>query len=112
MNHVRVVIVTYPVDFNYWKIAEEIIDNGLASSINMVEVNSIYYWEKRINRGREVLFIIKTHSSIVDRLKEFISSTHPYKVPQIIEITPTDVHKPYSDWVEEVTVRRRWGNKA
>lgn len=98
-----VLLVTYPKNREYDKWCRSLVERRLAACINVVDVSSFYWWENRVNEDLEVLLIMKTSREKSEMLKEAVRSEHPYKVPEIVELTPTDVSKPYLAWVLEAT---------
>ena len=79
------------------------VERRLAACVNVVDTKSIYWWENKVNVDSEVLLIMKTSKHRLQLLKETVVEEHPYKVPEIVEITPADVNKTYLDWVVEAT---------
>ncbi|MEM2095440.1 MAG: divalent-cation tolerance protein CutA [Candidatus Caldarchaeum sp.] len=98
-----VLLVSYPRsgDFEGW--CRSLVERRLAACINVVQTESIYWWDNKVNVDSEVLLVIKTSRQKSQLLKETIVAEHPYKVPEMVEITPTDVYKTYLDWVVEAT---------
>ena len=106
-NPIRLVLVTFPKNHEYNKFIKELLQAKLAAGINVVPVNSLYWWRGRVEESEEVLLIIKTSEKTVEELKDFIIRNHPYEVPQIIVLSPDDVYKPYLEWVLENTSPER-----
>jgi len=101
------VLVTFPKKGEYLEFVREVVENRLAAGVNMVSVNSLYRWRGKVEEAEEVLLVIKTSAEAVKPLKEFILRNHPYEVPQIIILSPEDVHQPYLTWVLENTATDR-----
>lgn len=99
------VFVTTPSEKVAEDIAKLLVQEGLAACVNIVrEVRSIYKWQGRIEDEKEVLMVIKTRSSLFDRLKERVKQIHPYSVPEVIALPIEKGIEPYLKWVEEVTL--------
>lgn len=65
-----------------------LIENQLAACINLISgVNSIFYWEGKINTINETLLIIKTMQTHYSALESMICAHHPYTIPEIISLT-------------------------
>ena len=47
-------------------------------------VSSVYEWEGKINTDSEVLMMIKTRTSRIADLTEFVRQNHPYEVAEVI----------------------------
>ena len=82
------------------KISKELIEEGLATCVNIIEkVDSIYRWKTKIVSEKEVMVIIKTLKLNQQKLKKFISNKHPYDNPELIIISIDDGLKEYLDWI-------------
>ncbi|XP_061478169.1 protein CutA isoform X3 [Rhineura floridana] len=60
-----------------------------------------YEWKGKIEEDSEVLLMIKTRSSRVSALAEFVRSVHPYEVAEVISVPIQQGNPPYLQWVEE-----------
>jgi periplasmic divalent cation tolerance protein len=66
-------------------IGETVVGEGLAACCNIVPgVRSIYRWEGKLMDELEVLCIMKTRSTLFEKLKDRIVELHSYEVPEII----------------------------
>jgi uncharacterized protein involved in tolerance to divalent cations len=50
------------------------------------------------------LALFKTTKTKLKPLKKELEQLHPYDVPEIIEINPTSINKPYLKWLVDSTV--------
>ena len=83
------------------KIAEILVSEKAAACVNISEVSSVYSWKGRIENASECIAIFKTTDKNRELLKKRIAQTHPYDVPEIMEIDVTSVNLPYLDWLAE-----------
>ncbi|MBI3412864.1 MAG: divalent-cation tolerance protein CutA [Candidatus Aenigmarchaeota archaeon] len=81
------------------KIAAVLVKEKLAACVNIVPVDSVYRWKGKLVKNRESLMVIKTKSSLFNRLKKRIRSLHSYTVPEIIELKISKGDKKYLRWV-------------
>ena len=102
---IRLVLVTFPKNREYLEFVKGMVESKLAAGVNVVSVNSLYWWRGKVEESEEVLLIIKTSEGAVEQLREFIIRNHPYEVPQIVVVSPDYVYKPYLEWVLEYTAR-------
>lgn len=104
MNQYITVLCTTPSREVAERIAELVVPKRLAACANIIHgVHSIYTWKGETCRENECLMIFKTSGDLFERLKMEISSNHPYEVPEIIALPILDGHRPYLDWIEQVT---------
>jgi periplasmic divalent cation tolerance protein len=99
-----ILISTYPNKKAASKIARDVIKNKLAACVNISQVSSVYSWKGNIENTREYLALFKTTQNHKNTLKEMISKTHPYDVPEIAEIDFKILNKLYLDWFRESTI--------
>jgi len=97
------IISTYPNKNSISKIANELVKNKIAACVNIVKISSIYSWKGKIENTSEYLALFKTTQKNKKYLKEKIKSTHPYDVPEIIEIDIMSINKSYLKWLVEST---------
>jgi len=86
------------------RIAAALVEERLAACVNLVApVVSIYQWEGKIERGREVLLIAKTRRALVPRLTARVQALHSYDVPEIIALPIEAGSTPYLEWLTAET---------
>jgi len=106
MGEYIVVFITYPYDEGNKEkeLARKLVENKLAACVNIVkEINSIYFWQGKIEDDRESLLIVKTKKSLFEELKNFVKENHPYCVPEIIAMPIILGNEDYLNWIDEST---------
>ncbi|XP_018413640.1 PREDICTED: protein CutA isoform X1 [Nanorana parkeri] len=94
--------VTCPNDKVAKDIARGLVQKKLAACVNIIpQITSIYEWKGKIEEDSEVLLMIKTRSSKVPALTEYVRSVHPYEVCEVISVPIDQGNPPYLSWVEE-----------
>ncbi len=95
-----VVFVTAPKE-KASEIARHLVEKRLAACVNIVgEVESIYWWQGRVEEDKESLLIIKTRLDALQRLMEEVRRIHPYQVPEVIAIPIIAGLEDYLEWLE------------
>ena len=97
------IISTYPNKNSITKIANELVKNKIVACVNITKISSVYSWQEKIENTSEYLALFKTTQKNKKYLKEKIKSTHPYDVPEIIEIDIMSINKSYLKWLVEST---------
>lgn len=104
MQNGIIVFSTYPDKETALKAAKKIVESKLAACVNLTEVRSLYWWKEKVRDSKECLAIFKSTSKTSKMLKEAIAKSHPYEVPEIVEIKMNSVSNSYLRWmVESVT---------
>lgn len=93
------VLVTAPNLKVARKLARVICETRFAACVNLLPgIESHYWWEGKIESGREVLLLIKARKRSLDRLEEVILREHPYDTPEIVAIPPSHGTARYLSW--------------
>lgn len=99
-----VVYVTVPNKDAGKKLAESIVTEKLAACVNRVPgVESVYFWDGKIQTDSEELLIIKTRESLLEALTEHVKSNHEYDVPEVISMPITGGNLKYLEWIKNST---------
>ena len=98
-----IIISTYPTRKSISKIANELVKNKTVACVNISKISSIYSWKNKVENTSEYLAIFKTITKNKIALKKKIKETHPYEVPEIVEIDVASVNRSYLNWLVEST---------
>lgn len=102
-----VVFVTCPNRRVASRIAATVVDRHLAACVNILPgVESVFWWQGKRDRCREVLLLIKTSPRSFESLRRAIVRLHPYEVPEVIGIPIAAGHPPYLAWLASACSRR------
>ncbi len=86
------------------RIGKELVKTRLAACVNIIDnMNSMYWWEGKIQDDQEVILIAKTKQSLVKKLIKKVKSMHGYSTPCIISLPILDGNKAYLDWLNKET---------
>ena len=98
-----IIVSTYPDKKSILKISNELVKTKIIACVNITKISSIYAWQGKIENTSEYLALFKTSNKNKKILKEKIKSTHPYDVPEIVEIDVNSINKSYLDWIVDST---------
>ncbi|MCB0331237.1 MAG: divalent-cation tolerance protein CutA [Bdellovibrionales bacterium] len=62
---------------------------------------SIYRWQGKVEREEEFLLLMKTTAARLKEAKIRYIELHPYEVPELLVITPSDGAESYLAWIAE-----------
>ncbi len=86
------------------KIASSLVKEKLAACVNIIEnVNSLFWWEGKVDSAKEALLVIKSRGPLMNKLIKKVKSLHSYKVPEIIALPIVSGDKKYLKWINEST---------
>ena len=97
------IISTYPNKKSILKIANELVKTKIIACVNISKIDSVYSWNGKIQNSSEYIAIFKTIAKNKTKLKKKITETHPYDIPEIVEIDVTSINKSYLNWLIEST---------
>ena len=86
------------------KIGNALVKERLAACVNIIDnMNSIYWWEGKIESSKEAVLIAKTTEDKVEELIEKVKSLHSYSCPCIVTLAVTGGNREYIEWIEKET---------
>jgi periplasmic divalent cation tolerance protein len=97
------VITTAPNRDAAENLAEGILNHHLAACVQMVDIQSFFIWEGRLNKEGEVALYIKTTEAHYHDLEAHILEHHPYDVPEIIMLPIMGGLSGYLSWIDTTT---------
>ena len=81
-------------------IAEELVFREIVACANIVSgLESIFQWEGKIERAKEVKVFLKTIPENFDRICALIKEKGSYKVPEILGVIADVCNPDYLEWV-------------
>ncbi|MCD6525239.1 MAG: divalent-cation tolerance protein CutA [Thermococcus sp.] len=96
------VYTTFPDWESAKKVVRELLERKLVVCANMREHEAMYWWEGKIEEGKEIGVILKTEVSKWKDLREALKELHPYTVPVIARIDLDKLNREYSEWMARV----------
>ena len=97
-----VILTTWPSVESAREAARILIEARLAACANIIPgVESIYRWKDAIETSAETLVIFKATMGSYPRFEARLKELHPYEVPEVVALRPSDGLPAYMRWVEE-----------
>ena len=104
MEGLAVIMTTVGSEEQAGRIAETLVQEGLAACVNIVRrVRSIYRWKGELWDDEEHLVIIKTREALFEQVREAISRIHTYELPEVICLPVTQADERVRDWILDNT---------
>jgi periplasmic divalent cation tolerance protein len=108
-NNERVVFVytTYPSIVEAEQAGRDLVQRRLCACVNILPgMVSLYWWEGAIERGEEVVMIIKTRAALAEAVREAVRQLHSYTTPAILVLPIESVDPNYNAWLMAETETR------
>jgi periplasmic divalent cation tolerance protein len=95
-----VVLITAPQGAPAKGLARMLVEEKLAACVNLVPgLESIYWWEGKIDEAAETLLIAKTDKLKVKAIIKAVKAKHPYSVPEVISLRIKEGNRDYLRWI-------------
>jgi periplasmic divalent cation tolerance protein len=96
-----IVLITVGGEEEAHKIAELLVNEKKAACVNIVpEIDSIFWWEGKIDSAQESLLLVKTRASLFPEIVELVKRMHSYEVPEIIALPIIAGSEDYLKWLD------------
>jgi periplasmic divalent cation tolerance protein len=96
------VLVTAPDKGTARQLARAALQAKLIACANLLpQIESHYWWQDKIECGREVLLLLKTTSPRLQRLEKLILGLHPYDTPEFVVLPITRGNRRYLSWLTQ-----------
>ena len=77
------VYTTYPSLVEAERAGRTLVERRLAACVNILPgMVSLYWWQGAIERGEEVVMIIKTRATLVEQVRAAVRQLHSYTTPR------------------------------
>lgn len=98
-----VMLTTTPTREEAARIATLLIDEKLAACVQLLGIESFYFWQGKTQNEPETLLLIKTRTALFDQATARIKQIHSYTVPEIVALPFSAGFAGYFSWIGEVT---------
>ena len=101
-EEIFLVLSTFPDVETARRISRQLVEERCAACANLLpQVESIYWWEGKVESGNETLVLFKTSADRYAALETTLRQLHPYEVPEIISCKIDKGLPEYLRWVVE-----------
>jgi periplasmic divalent cation tolerance protein len=100
MERALLVYTTYPSIVEAERAGRAIVEERLAACANILPgMVSHYWWQGSVERGEEVVMILKTRASLVQRVCAAVRERHSYTTPAVLVLPVEYIDPDYRDWL-------------
>ena len=94
------VYTTFPSIGEAEQAGRALVERRLCACVNILPgMVSLYWWQGVIERGDEVVMIIKTRATLTDQLREALRKLHSYATPAFLVMPVESVDPDYHAWI-------------
>lgn len=87
------------------RIGRALVEERLAACVNLIDgMTSLYWWQGKLEEGRETVAIAKTRADLVPRLTERVKALHSYQVPCVVSLPIESGNAAFLEWIAAETV--------
>ncbi len=100
MERAVFVYTTYPSIVEAERAGKALVERRLCACVNILPgMVSFYRWQGAIERGDEVVMIIKTRASLAEAVRAAVKQMHSYTTPAILVIPIESADPDYHAWI-------------
>jgi len=78
----------------------KLVERRLAACVNILPgMISHYRWQGQVERGEEVVMLVKTRASLAEAVRAAVKATHAYDTPAILVLPIESVDHAYLGWI-------------
>jgi periplasmic divalent cation tolerance protein len=93
--------ITAPSEREAERIGRALIEEGLASCVNLLPgVRSVYRWKGKVEEASETMLLVKTTETALPGLTRRVRALHSYECPCIVAFEIVGGNPDYVAWVE------------
>ena len=86
-------------------IASQLVEERLAACANILgAATSIYWWDDKLNKDSETIFILKTTAELVDQAVTKILALHSYNCPAVVVLDIEQGNPEFLKWINNNTL--------
>ncbi|KAK0140988.1 Protein CutA [Merluccius polli] len=101
-GHLSVLLINSPNEQVARDIGRAIMERQMAASINILpKASSMYYWKGEVQDATEIVMLVKTKTSKIQTVIDYVRSIHPYENPDVLSLSVGDANAVYMRWMDE-----------
>ena len=102
MTDARIILTTVAIHETAMTIARTLVQERLVACVNVATaVESIYWWQGKLEQSLEYVLMMKTTAARIDPLRERLLALHPYEVPEFVVLPVESGSEAYLSWIRE-----------
>jgi periplasmic divalent cation tolerance protein len=104
MERAVFVYTTFPSLVEAERAGRSLVERRLCACVNILPgMVSYYWWQGAIERGDEVVMLVKTRAALTDAVRIAVKEMHSYATPAVLVIPIESVDPDYQAWIMRET---------
>lgn len=100
MERPLLVYTTFPDGETALAVGEALVRERLAACVNVLPgMQSVYAWKGAVERGSEVVAILKSREGLAEPLAAALKARHPYETPIILHLPVSRADPDTAAWI-------------
>jgi periplasmic divalent cation tolerance protein len=100
MERAAFVYTTFPSLVEAEATGRALVERRLCACVNILPgMISYYWWQGAIERGEEVVMLVKTRASLTEKVRAALRQMHSYTTPAILVLPIGSVDPDYHAWI-------------
>ncbi len=94
------VYTSYPSIVEAERAGRALLERRLCACVNILPgMVSFYWWQGKVERGDEVVMIIKTRATLADAVRIAVKAMHSFTTPAVLVLPIEQVDPDYHAWL-------------
>ncbi|HEX2898672.1 MAG TPA: divalent-cation tolerance protein CutA [Bacteroidia bacterium] len=86
------------------QVGRAVVEARLAACANVIGgMESVYWWEGKLESAKEAVLILKTQAALLDALTEKVKEQHSYTIPCVVAMPVVGGNEAYLEWIFQET---------
>jgi periplasmic divalent cation tolerance protein len=99
-----IVLITATSKDEAGRIGTALVNEHIAACVNILpQIRSLFFWDGKTQDENEMLMIVKSRLSQLDRIIARVKELHSYTVPEVIAIPIIGGSPEYLHWLKDST---------
>lgn len=97
-----VLLITTATAEEAQRISRVLLEQKKVACVNIVpRVNSLFWWQDKLDSVEESLLIVKTKASLLSEIVSLVKEIHSYDIPELIALPIIGGNQDYLEWIQK-----------